>query len=91
LSERIGPLSKDLVVACAIYEKKRAKASDVINRMRGIVDITPTELRDMLHSLMYWGIIRTEAEGTDRFYFISSEAYLMIKETYELFWKKVVG
>jgi len=95
--KKIGPLSTDLVVACAIHDLKKSKkegwVSDISQMLRKVM--TPQELKENLDELIYLGIIWTEHRTLDsgragRVYFITKEARKMIKETHDLFWDKVV-
>jgi hypothetical protein len=94
--KKIGPLSLDLVVACKIYELQskgtQAEFTELVESLKGLVG--ESTIPALLRSLSDWGIVATEFGETKqgragRFYYISGEAYDMIKETYELFWDKV--
>lgn len=95
--KKIGPLSLDLVIACQIYEfqsaEVRVEFTKLVESLNGLVG--ESTIPSLLRSLSDWGIVTTEYGETDkgragRFYYISGEAYDMIKETYELFWDKVL-
>ena len=95
--KKIGPLSLDLVVACQIYELQengtRAEYAKLTEKLKGLVG--ESTIPSLLRSLADWGIITTEFGKTEqgragRFYFISGEASEMMKETYDLFWDKVL-
>ena len=97
MKDNIGPLSKDLVVACAIYHlelnRKQPRYPELTEMMKG--RIMPAEIPRLLSSLMDWGIVNTEYTGigtgrAGRMYYISSEANNMIRELYELYWSKVM-
>lgn len=97
MKNNIGPLSKDLVVACAIHHlrmnKKEARWPELVDLLKG--KLMQSEIPSMLRSLVDWGIVNSEYTKLEsgragRVYYISSEARKMIKETYELYWAKVM-
>lgn len=95
--DRIGPLSKDMVLACAIHHLnkigKEARVLEMVELLKG--KITLPEISPLMMSLRDWGIVMTEhttlkSGRSGRIYYISSGAATMIRETYELFWDKVM-
>lgn len=97
MENNIGPLSKDLVVACAIHHlnmnRKEARWPELVDLLKG--KMMQPEIPLMLRSLADWGIVNsvhTELGSgrAGRVYYISREAERMIKETYELYWDRVM-
>jgi len=97
MKKKIGPLSLDLVVACQIYELQKngehVEYTKLVEKLHGFVG--ESTIPSLLRSLTDWGIVTTEYGETTqgragRFYYISGEASDMIKETYDLFWDKVL-
>lgn len=95
--KKIGPLSADIVVACQVYklqeDGKKAGFSELAEGLKG--KVSKTTILTALNTLSDWGIVSTEfgvttAGRAGRLYYISGEAELMIKETCDKFWNKVV-
>jgi hypothetical protein len=89
--DKIGPLSIETVVACAVYHlrliKRVATFDAIANLLKKKIsrDVIPRCLR----SLLDWGILDIKYESSFRTYFVSLEAYSMVKEIYEIFWERV--
>jgi len=96
--KKVGPLSTDLVVACKIYEYQRngekVEFGKLVNGLEGFM--SKSTIINNLNTLSDWGIIKTEFGETEagragRLYYISGEAEMMIKETYEKYWDRVMS
>jgi predicted transcriptional regulator len=97
IMKKIGPLSADIVVACQIYKlqeaDKKAGFSELAEGLKG--KVSKTTILTALNTLSDWGIVSTEfgvttAGRAGRLYYVSGEAELMIKETCDKFWNKVL-
>jgi len=95
--KKVGPLSTDLVVACKVYEFQRkgekVEFGKLVEGLEGLVG--KSTIINNLNTLSDWGIIKTEFGETEagragRLYSISGEAEMMIKETYEKYWDRVM-
>lgn len=95
--KKVGPLSTDLVVACKIYEYQqkgeKVEFGKLVEGLKGLVSRS-TIVND-LSTLSDWGIIKTEYGETEagragRLYSISGEAEMMVRETYEKYWDRVM-
>lgn len=93
----IGPLSSDLVVACAIYDYKVKGTDGVeVRQIEEILDplISKSTILRSLDTLDEWGVAktiytRTKAGRPGRLFSVSGESEGMIKETYLEFWKYI--
>jgi hypothetical protein len=93
MNKETSPISKDLVVACAIYhlhqDDKKATFSAIVEILKKKID--QMEIPDHLRSLSNWEIINIIYDyECGRIYSISPEAHNMIRELYELFWEKMI-
>ena len=91
-----GPLTPDLVVACAIHhlekEGKETRSPELNDLLNGM--LMPPELLSVLDSLAYWGIVRSEYTSLEsgrsgRVYFITDEAHEMVRGVYNLYWERI--
>lgn len=97
--KKVGPLTSDLVVACQIYDYhqkgvERVEFGQLVVSLKGL--LSKATILNGLDTLSDWGIIKTEfgetkAGRAGRLFSISGEAEILIRETYEKFWNKVIG
>lgn len=99
MMKKIGPLSFDLVVACAIYEiaylgeRGNATFMRLVDKLDGL--ISRSTIPSLLTTLRDWGIIDTEWKTLNsghegRTYYLTDEGYYIIMELFELYWEKIL-
>ncbi len=94
---RLGPLSSDLIVGCAIYSFKVKGTDGVeIKQIEEILDplVSKSTIHRSLGTLEEWGVTkivftRSAAGRPARLFSVSGESEGMIKETYHEFWEKI--
>lgn len=97
--KKIGPLTSDLVIACKIFEYhkqgvERVEFSQLTDSLSDI--LSKATVLNGLDTLSDWGIVNTEfgetrAGRAGRLFSISGEAEVLIRETYDKFWDKVLN
>jgi hypothetical protein len=92
-----SPLSKEFVVAVAIYEMTKVHHENVwYNKLvEGLEDkVSKNTVTKSLNTLLDWGIIKIEFGETDKgragkLLTISNESTPIIRELYQKYWKKI--
>lgn len=95
---KIGPLSIDIVIACQVYEyqgegDKGVGFQRLVDGLQGIA--AKSTILNSLNTLAQWGVVKvefgeTKAGRAGRLYSVSGESKDMVKETYEIFWDRVL-